>query len=234
MTMLRYEEGIVDTMSQETFAKDTSKRSYVDWIKGLVVLFIGLTIAHLGVSLFLISELGSDPFTVLIQGISLMVGLSIGTCHVIGLILLMIIMVITTKGYVKPGTVVCAFCGGWIIDLFLWLFGDMVTADSPMVIRLAVLVVGCIVLSFGMSIVIKSNSGTGPNDLVAVILTDKIGKFPFARVRMGCDAFFTVAGVIMGGVFGIGTIVAVALIGPVVQFFLPRSEKIIAKICPNL
>lgn len=221
-------------MSDTTFAKDTSTRSKKDWVVGLVVLFIGLTIAHLGVSLFLISALGSDPFTVLVQGISIAVGISIGTCHVIALVLLMVVMLLTTKGYVKPGTVVCAFCGGWIIDLFLWLFGDMVTEASSMVLRLVVLVVGCVILSFGMSIVIKSNSGTGPNDLIAIILTDKVGKFPFARVRMTCDIVFTVAGFLMGGVFGVGTIVAAALIGPMVQFFLPRSEKLIVSLCPAL
>ncbi len=221
-------------MKQATFAKDTSARSYRDWAKGLFVLFVGLTIAHFGVSLFLISSLGSDPFTVLIQGVSLMVGLSIGTCHVIALIVLMLVMLVATKGYVKPGTVVCAFCGGWIIDLFLWLFGDAITVDSPLLVRLAVLVAGCVILSLGMSVVIKSNSGTGPNDLIAVILTDKIRALPFSRVRMLCDAVFTVAGVVMGGVFGIGTIVAVVLIGPMVQFFLPRSEKVISRLFPTL
>ncbi len=221
-------------MAETSFAKDTSQRSVKDWAIGLVVLFLGLTIAHLGVSLFLISALGSDPFTVLIQGISILVGLSIGTCHVIALILLMIVMLVTTKGYVKPGTVVCAFCGGWIIDLFLWMFGDMVTEESSMIIRLAVLVAGCMILSLGMSIVIKSNSGTGPNDLIAIILTDQVKKFPFSRVRMTCDVVFTVAGFLMGGVFGIGTIIAVMLIGPTVQFFLPRSEKMIGKLFPSL
>lgn len=221
-------------MADTTFAKDTSSRKIKDWIVGLVVLFIGLTIAHLGISLFLLSALGSDPFTVLIQGIATMVGVSIGTCHVIALVLLMIVMLITTKGYIKPGSVVCAFCGGWIIDLFLWLFGDLVSETSHMAVRLVALVLGCIILSFGMSIVIKSNSGTGPNDLIAIILSDKIGKFPFSRVRMACDAIFTLAGFLMGGVFGIGTIVAVALIGPIVQFFLPKSEALIAKFFPTL
>ncbi len=221
-------------MADTTFAKDTSTRSVKDWAVGLGVLFVGLTIAHLGVSLFLISQLGSDPFTVLIQGIATAVGLSIGTCHVIALVLLMGVMLVATKGYVKPGTIVCAFCGGWIIDLFLWIFGDMVTEQSPMAIRLAVLVAGCVILSMGMSIVIKSNSGTGPNDLIAIILTDKVGKFPFSRVRMTCDVAFTLAGFLMGGVFGVGTIVAVVLIGPTVQFFLPRSEAVIAKLCPSL
>ncbi len=219
------------------FAIDTSKRSKMDWIQGLVVLFIGLTIAHLGVSLFLISALGSDPFTVLIQGIALTVGLSIGTCHVIALVALMGVMLWRTKGYVKPGTIVCAFCGGWIIDLFLFLFGDWVTVDSPMVLRLSVLVAGCVILSLGMSIVIKSNSGTGPNDLIAIILTDVVNKYrkmPFSAVRMSCDVVFTVAGFFMGGVFGVGTLVAAGLIGPMVQFFLPKSQKVIGTLFPRL
>lgn len=219
------------------FAIDTSKRSKADWVKGLIVLFIGLTIAHLGVSLFLISALGSDAFTVMIQGISLMVGLSIGTCHVIALVALMVVMCFTTKGYVKAGTIVCAFCGGWIIDLFLWLFGDMVTDQSSMVLRLVVLVAGCVILSLGMSIVIKSNSGTGPNDLIAIILTDLVNKrktVPFSTVRIACDVTFAVAGFFMGGVVGIGTLVAAGLIGPMVQVFLPHSERIIGKICPTL
>jgi len=224
-------------MKNESFASDTSKRSIGQWIKGLIILFLGLTIAHLGVSLFLISSLGSDAFTVMIQGIANVLGLSIGTVHVIVLIILMIVMALTTKGYVKPGTIVCAFCGGWIIDVFLILFGDMVTVNSPMWIRIIVLILGCIILSFGMSVVISSNSGTGPNDLVAIILTDTINKkkaIQFQFVRIACDICFAVVGYVFGGVLGIGTIIAAFLIGPIVQRFLPISKAIIAKIDPAL
>mgnify|MGYP007025246011 CR=1 FL=1 len=35
----------------------------------IVLLLAGLTIAHLGVALFLRSDLGSDPFNVLVQGL---------------------------------------------------------------------------------------------------------------------------------------------------------------------
>ncbi len=224
-------------MSGMGFAKDTSKRTTKEWIQGIIVLFIGLTIAHLGVSLFLISSLGSDTFTIFIQGISIQVGLSIGTCHVIALILLMIVMTLTTKGYVKAGTVVCAFCGGWIIDFFLWAFGDMVQATSPLWLRLLVMLAGCVILSFGMSIVIKSNTGTGPNDLIAIILTDMVNKkrtVEFRTVRICCDIFFVALGFLAGATVGIGTIAALVLIGPCVQFFLPKSESIIQKVCPGL
>ena len=72
---------------------------------------------------------------------------------------------------------------------------------------------------------INSNAGTGPNDLVAVILSDKIERVQFRWVRVGCDLFFVVLGFILGGTVGAGTVVAVFLTGPLVQFWLPKTKK---------
>lgn len=224
-------------MSNETFAADTAGRTPLQWAQGLLTLFIGLTIAHLGVSLFLLSELGSDAFTVMIQGIALTAGLSIGTVHVAALVILLIVMSAATRGYVKPGTFVCAFCGGWIIDFFLWLLGGFLTPDAPIWLRFLVMLAGCVILSLGMSVVIESHSGTGPNDLVAIILTDKINahrSVQFQFVRIGCDICFVVIGFLLGGRFGVGTIAAALVIGPLVQFFLPKSRAAIHKVFPAL
>lgn len=219
--------------SKETkvkFASDTSGRSIKDWAKALLVLLAGLIIAHLGVTLFLLSELGTDTFTVFIQGLSRVFGLTVGTVHVIVLCILMIVMLLTTKGYVKPGTVVCAFCGGPIIDFFTWIFGTYINGSSSMLIRIISVLAGCVILSAGMSVVINSNAGTGPNDLVAVILSDKIEKIEFRWIRVGCDLFFVVLGFLLGGTVGAGTVLAVVLTGPLVQFWLPKSRKVINQI----
>ena len=197
-----------------TFASDTSKRSLKNWIIALSILLLGLIIAHLGISLFLLSELGTDTFTVFIQGLARTFNLSVGTFHVIVLCILLVVMLLTTKGYVKPGTILCAFCGGPIIDFFTWLFPYL----------------GCVILSIGMSIVIKSNAGTGPNDLIAIILTDKLQKFQFRWVRITCDLFFVILGYILGGTVGVGTVIAAFLTGPLVQFWLPKSEFLIKQV----
>ncbi len=224
--------------TNNTFAVDTSERTVKQWVEGLIILLIGLIIAHLGVSMFLVSNLGTDTFTILIQGVANLTTLTIGTCHVIALVLLMLIMALTTKYYIKPGTIVCAFCGGWIIDFFLWLFQGRISVASPMWVRVLVMVLGCIILSFGMSVVIESNSGTGPNDLIAIILTDKLknkwSKVQFRTVRVTCDVIFTIIGYLLGGVFGIGTVAAAILIGPTVQLFLPVSRRIIHILFPRL
>ena len=68
-------------------------------------------------------------------------------------------------------------------------------------------------------------AGTGPNDLVAVVLSDKSGK-PFGPVRIGVDLTFALVGFALGGVVGIGTIICAFLVGPAAQLFFPVSEKI--------
>lgn len=206
------------------FSSDTSGRSLLGWVKALVVLTLGLIVAHLGITLFLLTDLGSDPFTVMIQGLARVSGLTVGTMHVIVSCLLMGLMLLFTKGYVKPGTVICAFCGGPIIDCFSWLLGPWLSGDSPMALRLGGVVLGCVILALGMSVVINSDAGTGPNDLVAMILTDKLGRFQFRWVRMGCDLCFLAVGFALGGVVGVGTLVAAFLVGPCAQLWLPVTK----------
>ena len=69
-----------------------------------------------------------------------------------------------------------------------------------------------------------------PNDLIAIILTDKLQKFQFRWVRMTCDLFFVILGYILGGTVGIGTVIAAFLTGPLVQFWLPKSEFLIKQV----
>lgn len=202
--------------------------SLSEFVKRLVILFIGLTIAHLGVTFFLLSNLGSDPFNVLIQGIANLLPLTHGTCHQIICFLIVGVLLVIARSYIKTGTFICMFFGGPIIDFFTYLMGGIINDSSSMIIRYISLVLGCFILAFGMTIVIKSEAGTGPNDLVGVVLSDKTKK-PFGICRVIVDFSFVIIGVILGGVFGIGTIVCAFLIGPIADRFLPISEKIVQK-----
>ena len=87
------------------------------------------------------------------------------------------------------------------------------------------MVLGCGILAFGMTIVIKSQAGTGPNDLVAVVLSDKT-KWKFGPVRVSVDLLFALVGFLLGGIVGLGTMICMAVVGPVAQLFMPVSEKL--------
>ena len=96
-----------------------------------------------------------------------------------------------------------------------------------MVLRLAALVAGCVILAFGMTVVINSKAGTGPNDLVAVVISDKTRR-KFGAVRITVDVCFALTGFLLGGTLGLGTIICAFLVGPAAQVFMPVSGRICA------
>ena len=212
------------------------KKLIREWSIKVIVLLVGLTIAHLGVTLFLLSDLGADPFNVFVQGVFRTAGgffasglLTHGRTHMVISFLIILILLVVDRSYIKIGTVLCMVCGGPIIDFFTWLLGMILPKELPIAGRVLMLILGCIILAYGMTIVIKSDAGTGPNDLVAVVISDKThGKFSIVRLLV--DAFFTLIGFLLGGLVGAGTIVCVALVGPVAGIFLPINERIIGRI----
>jgi uncharacterized membrane protein YczE len=199
------------------------------WCVRVVLLLVGLTIAHLGVTLFLQADLGSDPFNVLIQGLYRFLPwpafMTHGYVHVGVSFLIILVLLVVDKSYIRIGTLLCMILGGPIIDLFTVVLAPVIHSASPMVWRLLSLVLGCVILAFGMTIVIKSQAGTGPNDLVAVVISDKLKK-KFGTIRIIVDVTFALAGFLLGGTVGLGTIVCACLVGPTAQIFLPSSERL--------
>ena len=216
------------------------KRSIKEIILRVVILLIGLVIAHLGVTLFLLADLGADPFNVLIQGLfrtlseRLHLGwLTHGYTHMAVCFLIILILLIADKSYIKIGTLLCMICGGPIIDFFTLLLEDVINAGNPFVIRILTLGLGCVILAYGMTIVMKSDSGVGPNDLVAVVISDK-SKKPFGVIRIVVDVCFVLVGFLTGGVVGVGTIICAALVGPVAGVFLPVNEKLVNSVVERI
>lgn len=203
--------------------------------KGLevIILMIGLVIAHFGVTLFLLAELGTDPFNVFVQGIFRTLGrltgwsfLTHGRTHMVLCFIIIISLLFIDKSYVRIGTILCMIFGGPIIDIFNALLGPLFSGEISLAARIVVNAVGCIILAYGMTIVIKSEAGTGPNDLVAIVLADKLKK-KFSLVRIIVDLFFALAGFALGGTLGLGTVICAFLVGPAAGVFLPINGRII-------
>ena len=203
----------------------------------VVILLIGLIIAHFGVTLFLLANLGSDPFNVMIQGLYRMVEsvsfLTHGRVHLIISFLIIIVLLFVDRSYVKIGTLVCMFCGGPIIDFFTLILNPLFAGDVSLVVKIIVNVIGCGILAYGMTIVIKSDAGTGPNDLVAIVISDKT-HVRFSIMRIIVDVCYAGIGFALGGQLGIGTVICAFVVGPVAGIFLPVNEKLINHILGRL
>ena len=206
----------------------------------VLILLVGLTIAHLGVTLFILADLGSDPFNVLVQGIFRSIGkvfdwslITHGRVHIVICFLIILALLIVDKSYVKIGTILCMIFGGPIIDVFTVILAPLFEITDSFFFKVLMLALGCVILAYGMTIVIKSDAGTGPNDLVAVVISDKTKK-KFSIVRILVDLSFVIIGFVLGGSVGIGTIICAFCVGPVAGHFLPINEKLINGILKKL
>ena len=160
------------------------KRSVKEWLIRVALLMIGLIIAHLGVTLV---DLGSDPFNVLIQGIfrrldaiSLIPGLTHGRVHIAISLLIIFVLLAVDRSYIKIGTLLCMIFGGPIIDFFSLILNPIIGKVTALPVRIIILALGCVILAFGMTIVIKSDAGT-------VVISDKLKK-KFSIMRIIVDS----------------------------------------------
>ena len=215
------------------------KRSIKEIGIRIIILFIGLTIAHLGVTLFLLANLGADPFNVFVQGIfrttSQIPGWPLqthGNTHIAICFLIILALLIIDRTYIKIGTVLCMIFGGPIIDFFTAILNGPFENVNSLVLKIIVNGLGCVILAFGMTIVMKSDAGTGPNDLVGIVISDKLKK-NFGVIRIIVDVSFVAIGFILGGSLGIGTLICAFLVGPVANIFLPFNEKWINNVVKN-
>ena len=123
------------------------KRSIKEHILRLFILCIGLIIAHLGVTLFLLTNLGADPFNVFIQGLFRTLGrvipiLTHGYTHAAVCIIIMLVLLFVDRSYIKLGALVCMAFGGPIIDVFTRFLESVIHPANPFAIRLLTLAAG--------------------------------------------------------------------------------------------
>ena len=61
---------------------------------------------------------------------------------------------------------------------------------------------------------------------MAVVISEKTGA-RFGIIRIAVDISFVLIGFLLGGKFGIGTIICAFLVGPVADFCMPVSQGIV-------
>lgn len=83
------------------------------------------------------------------------------------------------------------------------------------------LVLGLVALAFFDALYLGAQFGSGPRDGIMTGLVRLTG-LPIAAVRTGIEITVATAGWLLGGTFGVGTVLVALCMGPLVGYFLPR------------
>ena len=177
-------------------------------------LCFGLLLFGIGEGLLIVSYTGASPWSVLAQGISLNVNLSIGTMtFVISMIVLLSWIPLKQKPGI--GTILNALIIALMIDLCI----RFVPTPENYLTKLFLAIVAVMTVGIGGGIYLVANLGAGPRDGLMVGLQKKTN-LPIALVRAFLEISVVSIGWYLGGTVGLGTLLFALGIGPAVAFGL--------------
>ena len=182
----------------------------------------GLAFFGLGITLFIQANLGLAPWDVFHKGLSEKLDVSIGLV-IVGVGLLLLLLWIPLRQKPGVGTVLNALEIGFVVNLTKPLIGE----PDQLVMRTFMVIAGVLVIALGSALYIGAGLGSGPRDGLMLGLSQRsIGgrRISIRVARTTIELTVMIAGLFLGGSIGIGTLIFMFGIGPLVQLVLPRFE----------
>mgnify|MGYP004530220831 FL=1 len=198
-----------------------------NWLGKIVVIIVGSVIAAYGITLALYAGFGGATLAVLWQGISKTTHISIGMASFLVALGMILFVLIYDRSQIHIGTIIYQVVYSGCVDLF----ANCHRYSSHMWINFMIMLVGVVLFAVGTGLYASASLGRGSYEAVTFALAEK-NKWQVKIVRMILDAIVVVIGVILGGRFGICTIVTVLISGPIIQF-VNEKVKQLKKHLPN-
>ena len=186
-------------------------------------LCFGLTLFGIGEGLLLVSYTGASPWSILAQGISNYVDLSIGTITFFISLFVILLWVFLNQ---KPG--MGTFLNVIIIAVMIDICLNYVPTPKSFPLKFFLAMFAVIITGIGSGIYLIANLGPGPRDGLMTGIQKKTN-LPIAYVRAFLEISVVTIGWYLCGTVGAGTLLFAFGIGPCVAFGLYIVNKISTK-----
>lgn len=135
-------------------------------------------------------------------------------------LLFLIITVITSPKMIGIATIVYVLLMGNLLH-FLGIISEQLFFRS---FSFLALLIGYLLYGVGIAIYLSVGLGAGPMDGVMFAPINQT-RLTIRSARISLDFLLTFIGFLLGGKLGIGTILGIFCMGPIINFFLPFFEK---------
>lgn len=196
--------------------------------KRILIYIISVAMAWAGIGMLLFLDLGLDPFASFIMGVSNITGLSFGTTMLLGQGVFIIPVFWKKRDAIGIGTVIALLLGGYVIEFFANLWYLIFPAELFLAWRIGLLFVALIFFAFALAALLFADFGIAVYEGLGLAIEEMTnGKFKFKYNRITTDAIATALGFLFGATVGIATVATVFLVGPLVDFFKRKLEKVL-------
>ena len=200
------------------------KKIILQWLR----IVIGLLVFAFGVHLTICANIGLAPWDCLGMGIAKHTPLNYGlSMTAIALVILCIDLLM--KERIGFGTIIDAVLTGNFVQMFNDL--NPLKENHSTEIGILIMLAGFVFMALGMWIYMKGEQCCGPRDSLLVALGKRLPKIPIGIVEVMLWAVVLLAGWLLGGPVGIGTLISTFGAGLVMQLvynivnFEPRHVR---------
>ena len=195
--------------------------SKTEWTKKIIIIVIGSLIAAYGITLALYAGFGGATLAVLWQGISRTFHISIGMASLIVAIVMIVFAFFYDRSQIHIGTILYQIVYSLCVDLF----ANAHVYSTHLWVNALIMLLGVMLFAVGTGFYAAASLGRGSYEALTFSLAEKNG-WQVKVVRMILDIVMVIAGVLLGGKFGICTIVTIIISGPVIQFTASKTKKL--------
>jgi uncharacterized protein len=189
---------------------------------------LGILLLTLGISFTIQSNLGTSPFDALLVGLSMNVGLTVGSWEIIIALLLIGCNSILKRQRPEFLGLLTAVITGIGIDMWLFLLHNLITPELWYSKGIC-LGIGLVVMGLGTAIYLHTNIAPIPIDRLTLILQELTGTNIFFS-RTFIYLLFLIMAMISNGPIGVGTLLTVCLGGLILNYFMPLTKIVIDRI----
>ncbi len=194
----------------------------------LTILILGEWIFGTGDAVLIAAGIGNTPWTVLAQGIAVNIDWTIGQATFLVSVAVLFLW-IPLKERPGVGTILNAI----IIAVAIEVMVPLLSTPESQVIALLQASLGVLLIGIGSGMYLTANLGPGPRDGWMTGIQRATG-IPIGRVRIVIEISVLVVGYLLGGTFGLGTVLFALTIGPVVAVCLSVAGWIGSEEGPHL
>lgn len=198
--------------------------SKTEWTKKIIIIVIGSIIAAYGITLALYAGFGGATLAVLWQGISRTFHISIGMAALIVAIIMIVFSFFYDRSQIHIGTIIYQLVYSLCVDLF----ANAHVYSTHLWVNALIMLLGVMLFAVGTGVYAAASLGRGSYEALTFSLAEKNG-WQVKAVRMILDIVMVLTGVLLGGKFGICTIVTIIISGPIIQFTASKAKKLLKK-----
>ncbi|MFZ9857242.1 MAG: YczE/YyaS/YitT family protein [Roseiflexaceae bacterium] len=176
----------------------------------LIILVLGLFLFGIGESLYIQSNLGNSPWAVFADGVAKLTGTTIAwSTFVISCVVFLLWIPLKEKYGIGP------IANTLIVPFAMNVGLNLIPRQESVVNGVLFLIIGIACVGLGSAIYITCGLGAGPRQGMMTAL-HRITGIRVARIATSIEVVVFTLGVLMGGKYGIGTLVFAVCIGPAV------------------